>query len=62
MVSPEEKNYLVYIAVDGSPRKLRLVANLRARRLKELKSMLRRMGLKGKFYVVTRLRVVEIKR
>jgi len=58
----KEKNYLVYRAVDGSPKRLEFVANVRARNLKYLKTKLRRMGLKGKFYAVTRLKIVEIKR
>jgi len=62
VVRPQEKNYLVFRSVDGTPRKLEFVANIRARYLKKVKSELRKQGLKGKFYVVTRLRKVEVKR
>jgi len=56
------KNYLVYEPVDGTPRQLRFVANVRARNLKYLKSELRKRGFKGVYYAVPRLRKIEIKR
>jgi len=56
------KNYLVYEPVDGTPRHLRFVANIRAINIQVLKREMRRRGFRGTFYVVPRLRKIVIKR